>query len=229
MLRVLITGVGSGLGEALARTYLDRGDAVDAIGRHLPESLERRNISFCRCDLSETARIAETVRPFVEKKRYDIVILNAGMLGEIRRLVDTDLDALKRVMELNLWANKEVVDTLLSYAKVRQIVAISSGAAVNGSKGWGGYALSKAALNMLMNLYAAEAPHIRFNALAPGVIDTPMVRHILENVDGEAYPSAERLRNAEIQTTAQAAERLLETFPKLLTLENGAFYDIRKM
>ncbi len=229
MSRVLITGVGSGLGEALAHAYLEKGDRVDAIGRHLPESLERRNISFCRCDLSETARIAETTAPFVEKKRYDIVILNAGMLGEIRRLVDSDLDALKRVMELNLWANKELVDTLLQHAHIAQAVAISSGAAVNGSKGWGGYALSKAALNMLMKLYAAEAPQIRFNALAPGVIDTPMVRRILENVDEKTYPSAERLRKGEIQTTAQAAKRLLETFPKLLTLENGAFYDIRKM
>ncbi len=229
MARVFITGVGSGLGEALAHAYLDRGDDIEAAGRHLPEPLEVRGVSFCRCDLSETDRIAEILRPFVEKKHYDIVILNAGILGEIRRLIDTDLDALKRVMEINLWANKEIVDTFLRYTKTRQVVAISSGAAVNGSKGWGGYALSKAALNMLMKLYAAEAPHIRFNALAPGVIDTPMVRHILEKVDGEAYPSAERLRNGPIHTAEEAAERLLETFPKLLTLENGAFYDVRTM
>ena len=46
-------------------------------------------------------------------------------------------------MELNVWANKELIDTLALHAKVKQIVGISSGAAINGSKGWGSYSLSK--------------------------------------------------------------------------------------
>ncbi len=230
MQKILITGASSGLGYALASAYLQKGATLYAIGRNEPKDLSSHpRFFFFPYDLSQTFTLQADIAPFVASHRFDLVILNAGVLGEIKSLLHSDLLELKEVMEINLWANKELIDTLLRHAEIAQVVAISSGAAVNGSKGWGGYALSKAALNMLMKLYAAEAPHIRFNALAPGVIDTPMVRYILEEVDAENYPSAARLRNGPIQSTEAAAKRLIETFPKLLTLENGAFYDVRKM
>ena len=116
-------------------------------------------------------------------------------------------------MEINLWANKELIDTLHKHAQVKQIVGMSSGAAVNGSKGWGAYSLSKAALNMLLNVYAKEMPETHFTALAPGVIHTPMVQHILENVNDEVYPSARRLKEGEIRSPEKAAKLLVETFP----------------
>jgi len=132
-------------------------------------------------------------------------------------------------MELNVWANKGVIDTLMRTTLTEQIVGISSGAAVNGSKGWGAYSVSKAALNMLLKVYAKEHPNTHFTALAPGVIDTPMVRHILEEVDEHTYPSVARLKRGEIQTPQAAAKRLYETFPKLLAYESGSFVDVRNM
>ncbi len=133
-------------------------------------------------------------------------------------------------MEINVWANKELIDTLAEYAAyIGQIVGISSGAAVNGSKGWGAYSLSKSALNMLINVYAKELPHIHFTALAPGVIDTPMVQHILEDVDDTVFPSAKTLKASNIQTPKEAAKHLLHTIPKLLKYESGSFLDVRTM
>ena len=132
-------------------------------------------------------------------------------------------------MDVNVWANKELIDTLNAHSQVKQIVGISSGAAVNGSKGWGTYSLSKAGLNMLLKVYAKELPEIHFTALAPGVIDTPMVQYIIDEVDDEIYPSAKRLKEGHIQTPQEAAQHLIKTFPKLLEYESGSFLDVRTM
>lgn len=62
-------------------------------------------------------------------------------------------------MDINVWANKLIIDDLAArHVAPRRIVLISSGAGVVGNHGWGAYALSKAALNMLAQLYAHELP-----------------------------------------------------------------------
>jgi len=82
---------------------------------------------------------------------------------------------------------------------------------------------------MLLKVYAKEIPEIHFTALAPGVIDTPMVQHIIKNVNDEIYPSAKRLKEGDIRTAQKAAKLLIETFPKLLKYESGSFLDVRTM
>jgi len=230
MKKILITGVGSGLGKALAEAYLERGDTVYAIGRKCPEALcSHSRFFFFPYDLSETFALQAAVEKFIAKRTFDLVILNAGVLGEIQTLTESDLLDIKEVMEVNVWANKELIDALDRFAIAKQIVGISSGAAVNGSKGWGAYSLSKAALNMLLNVYAKELPRIHFTALAPGVIRTPMVEHILNDIDEAQYPSVKRLRENLIRTPEEAAEMLIPTFEKLLEYESGSFLDVRTM
>ena len=227
---ILITGVSSGLGEALAKAYLENGDNVYAIGKTIPKKLDHYpHFFFFPYDLSETFMIQSTLKEFFQHRSFDIVILNAGILGDIQTLSQTDLMDAKAVMEVNVWANKELIDTLNAYAQVKQIVGISSGAAINGSKGWGAYSLSKAGLNMLLNVYAKELPEIHFTALAPGVIHTPMVQHIIDEVNDEIYPSAKQLKEGDIRTPQKAAKHLIETFPKLLAYESGSFLDVRTM
>ena len=129
-----------------------------------------------------------------------------------------------------MWANKTVIDTLIGCgARSRQIVAVSSGAAVNGSKGWGGYSLSKAALNMLMKLYAGELTDTHITALAPGLVRTPMLEGILEEVDPGQFPSVARLQAGEKRTPEEAARLLLDIFPRLFEFESGSFVDVRNL
>ncbi len=228
MKNILITGVSSGLGEALAAKYLENGDTVYAIGKTIPKKLDHYpHFFFFPYDLSETFMIQSTLKEFLQHRSFDIVILNAGLLGDIKTLSQTDLMDAKAVMEVNVWANKELIDTLQAHAQVKQIVGISSGAAVNGSKGWGAYSLSKAGLNMLLSVYAKELPEIHFTALAPGVIRTPMVEHIIEEVDDTLFPSAKRLKENPIQTAEEAAKNLIAIFPQLLDYESGSFLDVR--
>jgi len=173
--------------------------------------------------------IKAEIKPFIENRSFDIVILNAGILGEIQTLNRTDLNDIKEVIEVNVWANKELIDTLSEYSYIKQVVGISSGAAINGSKGWGAYSLSKAGLNMLLSIYAKELPEIHFSTLAPGIIDTPMVRHIINKVDDDKFPSAKKLKQQNIQVPKEAAQVLISTFDKLLEYESGSFLDVRTM
>jgi NAD(P)-dependent dehydrogenase (short-subunit alcohol dehydrogenase family) len=230
MKNILITGVGSGLGEALADAYLKQDYRVYAIGRNYPKYLkENPNFFFFTYNLSQTDKIKESTQNFLRGVHFEVAILNAGVLGKIQTLNNTKLSHIKEVMDINLWANKELIDTLSEFASTEQIVAISSGASINSSKGWGAYSLSKSALNMLLNVYAKELPNIHFTALAPGVIETPMVKHIINDVDDTIFPSAKRLKEGEIQAPKEAAKRLIDTFPKLLSYESGSFLDIREM
>ena len=227
---ILITGISSGLGEALAKEYLSKGDHVYAIGRSFPKELDHDpHFFFFPFDLSQTFMIQSSIKEFIDKHSFDLVILNAGILGEIKTLKEMEVTEIKEVMELNVWANKELIDLLSTYASVKQIVGISSGAAVNGSKGWGAYSLSKSALNMLLNVYAKELPHIHFTSLAPGVIDTPMVQQIIKYVDETEFPSARRLKEGKIQSPKEAARLLVATFNTLLDYESGSFLDVREI
>lgn len=177
-----------------------------------------------------------TVREWFSGLRgFDLAILNAGVLPELRDMKDTPLDALRETMEINLWANKWLIDVILAMRrKPGQIVAISSGAAVSGSRGWNGYSLSKAALNMLMRLYAAEEPEVHFTAFAPGLIDTAMQDYLCAIEDDGAFETVRRLKKArhtpDMPGPEEAARRItavLADLPK--TRPSGDFVDIRKL
>jgi NAD(P)-dependent dehydrogenase (short-subunit alcohol dehydrogenase family) len=167
-------------------------------------------------------------------KRLDLVILNAGILGEIKPMHDTSLDELQRIMDINVWSNKVVLDWLLAAGiEVGQIVAISSGAAVLGNKGWSGYALSKASLNMLLRLYAHEFPETHLSAIAPGLIDSSMMDYLCVEPDPEEYPALARIREARgtgvMPKPRQAAERVMGVMAGLKDFESGSFVDIRQI
>ena len=227
----LITGTNSGIGKALAEAYLQRGWRIYGLGSRKESAIEHENFRYLSLDLRATERIAPSLAEYLRGvEKLELVILNAGVLGEIRDMAETPLYAVEEVMSVNVWANKAILDTLNERKiAVAQVVGISSGAAVNANKGWGAYSLSKASLNMLLKLYSREMPETHITALAPGVVDTPMVRHITEEVDERRYPSAARLKNGPIQAPEEAAKRLMEAFEKVKKYESGSFLDVRTM
>ena len=137
-------------------------------------------------------------------------------------------------MDVNVWANKRIYDTLLDLQMaVRQLVAISSGAAFNGSGGWGAYSISKSALNLMFRVYAHENPATHFTCLAPGLVQTQMLDYVCSLEDDQRYPAVGRIRSAmgteRMQTASEAAVRLIDAFPRLFEHPSGAFVDIREM
>ncbi len=138
---ILITGISRGLGHGLALAGLERGDTVLGLGRNRADDLESQpGFHFARADISDGDECAAALETLLrDRDRLDCVILNAGILGPIADLRDQSADTMKDVLDVNLWANKMFVDLLLGRdLPIAQIVAISSGASVNGNRGWGG-------------------------------------------------------------------------------------------
>jgi benzil reductase ((S)-benzoin forming) len=233
---VFITGVSSGLGLSLAKAYLEGGARVYGVSRREPEGLSgRAGFHFASVDLSRLDEIAPAVEGFLKGvPRIDIAILNAGILGEIADMAEITLERMRQVMDVNLWANKPVLDAVFSgNREVTQVVAISSGAAVSGSRGWNGYSLSKAALNMMMKLYAEERPATHFSALAPGLVDTAMQERMRAMPADPRFPTVDRLKKAagtpHMPDPDALAPRMLEAVKRLRGLKSGDFHDIRAL
>ncbi|MCB1757090.1 MAG: SDR family NAD(P)-dependent oxidoreductase [Gammaproteobacteria bacterium] len=233
---VLITGNSSGLGLAFTRHLLQQGTSVFGLSRRgCP--LEDKRLSDIRCDMADLDSIAPALDELLgDTRTLDLVLLNAGILGEIRDLHETPVADIEHVMRINVWANKIVLDTLLSRSiACKQIVLISSGAGVNGNKGWGAYSLSKAALNMLTMLYAHEMPQSHLSALAPGLVDTAMQDYLCDETIKAVsdFPSLGRLRSArgtvDMPTPDVAAQKILDTLPELLKQASGSYSDIRSL
>ena len=223
---VLITGCSSGFGFALTKYYLDKGCRVYGISRTKPE-FENENFTFIHCDLSNVDAIKKNLSKVITNiKEFELAYLNAGMLGDIKSSFELTSKELREVYELNVYANKELLD-ILSTITVKIIIGISSGAAVNGSKGWGAYSLSKAGLNMLLNLYSKEMIDTKLLAVAPGVIETPMTNIIRFETDDIEFPSAKRLKEGEIQTPAEAVIRMDNLVQQIDKFESGSFIDVR--
>lgn len=232
-LNVLITGHTRGLGAALAGHYLAAGERVFGLARgHLdgqPAMLTQQSV-----DIADPVALSAALATLLPASvRLDIVFLNAGVLGPVARLRDTPLETLREVMDINLWANKLIMDHLAAQdTSPAQVIMLSSGAARRGHYGWGAYALSKAALNMLAQLYAHELPDSHITALAPGLVDTDMQAE-LRAVDAQAFPSVRRLHEAAgssaMPPPATAAARIIDCLEALRGRPSGQFVDMREL
>jgi len=225
---ILITGCSSGLGLALTNFYLDLGFNVYGISRNKP-NINNKNFTHLAFDLSDTKNIKINCKNFIENiKNIDVVYLNAGMLGEIKTLKELSIEEINEVYNLNVYANKELLD-ILATIETKVVIGISSGAAVNGSMGWASYSLSKAGINMLINLYSKEMVNTKLLAVAPGVIETPMTDYIRFDIDDNIFTSAKKLKEGYIQKPLEAASRLNEVVEKINDFESGSFIDVRNI
>lgn len=236
-MNVFITGVSSGIGWGLAKHYLEKGYNVFGVSRRVPKDfISHPSFRHQCCDLTYFEYIHKSLKKlFRDIEQIDIAILNAGILGEISEMHKQSVSDIKKVMDSNVWSNKEVIDyLLLSQIKVDKIVAISSGASINGNKGWGGYSISKASLNMLIKLYASENPAIGFYALAPGLVDTAMQDYLCgDQIDPLSFPSADKLRDArntpQMPKPEAIATTLAATIAEIHNNPSGSYVDIRNL
>jgi benzil reductase ((S)-benzoin forming) len=233
-MNVMITGSSSGLGYALAEHYLAAGAELYGLSRSVPDNAEAYR--FEPCDFSDLGAIETALETLLQGcDGLDLLILNAGTLGRVQDMSACTMEELKKQMDVNLWANKVILDYLIrSGIAVDQLIAISSGASQSGALGWNGYSLSKAALNMLVKLYAHEMSDTHCCALAPGLIETPMLGSILYgDHDTRRYTTVERLRRSKeeglVMTPSACAARIDEVRGALREQSSGAYVDIREL
>ena len=225
---ILITGCSSGLGLALTSYYLQKGFKVYGISRNKPE-IQNQNFIHISFDLSKISEIKTSLTTILKEiKNLDLVFLNAGMLGKIKILQELSIEEMQEVYNLNVYANKELLDILMQI-DVKNIFIISSGASKTGYKGWGSYSLSKAGVNMLVNLYSNEMFNTKIIALAPGVIKTPMTDYIRFELDENIFTSAKKLNEGIVQTPEETAIKIDNLISRIDEFETGSYVDVRQI
>ncbi len=197
----LITGASRGLGLTLARRLAKDGWnlVIDARGE---EALEA-----ARTELAEKTRVvaipgdvteAEHRRALAEEAQalggLDALVNNASVLGPSPQpnLLDYPLDVLEEVYRTNAVAPLALVQAVRDVLKPgARILNVTSDAAVEPYAGWGGYGSSKAALEQLSAILAAENPELRVYWTDPGDMRTRMHQEAFPGEDISDRPPPE--------------------------------------
>jgi benzil reductase ((S)-benzoin forming) len=228
MKKVLITGSSSGLGLSLCDVFLRNGYEVYGISR----SPTLREMSSCVIDFSNQEIIDNSFWKFLKGnniKDFEYVFLNAGVLGPISKAVDLSLGDLQKCFQINVGASKQILDVLLSnLITLKNVVAISSGAANKSYDGWLAYCLSKAALKQMISCYAEENQDIHFLSLSPGPMKTKM-QELLQGEDASKFKSMKRFHDLfpTLDSPDTVAQIIFNNLNHFKMLESGSFHSVK--
>jgi len=208
---VLITGASRGLGRAIARLLAQRGTRLiltarggEALHETERELSELTDVVSLPGDVADRAHVERLVRVGLQRfGRIDALINNASTIGSspMPTLERYPLDLLADVFQVNVVAPLQLIQRVLPQMLERNrgaIVNVTSDAAVQGYPTWGGYGASKAALEQISRVLAAEldGTGIRVYAVDPGDMNTQMHREAEPGVDLSDLPGPEAVAPA---------------------------------
>jgi NAD(P)-dependent dehydrogenase (short-subunit alcohol dehydrogenase family) len=196
----IVTGASRGLGLALASALADRGwrlaiDARDgvALEQAAARLREKAEVVAVAGDVADPehreALVAAAGGP------VDLLVNNASILGPspLPPLAHYPLDELEQVYRVNALAPLALMQAVLPrLGEGARIVNVTSDAAVEPYEGWGGYGSSKAALEQLSAVFAAEQPALRVYAIDPGDMNTRMHQEAFPGEDISDRPPPEQ-------------------------------------
>lgn len=185
----LVTGASRGIGAAVARAYAKEGAELILTGRttgaleELDDEIRKINgkssllVPFDLKDFDAIDRLGAAL--YERYGRLDILVGNAGALGTLSPLGHISPKEFQEVLELNLTANwrlLRIMDPLLRQSAAGRAIFVTSAAARSPRAYWGTYAVSKAALEMMIGIYAQEVQQtkVRANMIDPGRTRTRM-------------------------------------------------------
>ena len=197
----LITGASRGLGLALARGLAEDGwtliidargeEGLETVRAELAELTEVKAIAGNVMDPEHRRELAWAAR---ESGGIDTLVNNASVLGPSPQpsLLDYPLGILEQVYRTNVFAPLALIQALRDGLRPgARVVNVTSDAAVEPYEGWGGYGSSKAALEQLSNILAAENPGWRVYWVDPGDMRTRMHQEAFPDEDISDRPLPE--------------------------------------
>jgi NAD(P)-dependent dehydrogenase (short-subunit alcohol dehydrogenase family) len=203
----LVTGASRGIGHAIALTLARAGAHIVVVAR-TTGALEEIDDAARACGSSATLvpldmrdyagiyRLASELNQRYE--RLDVMVGNAGVVGQRSPLDHIDPQNWDEVMAVNVTANWHLVramDALLKRSPAGRAVFITSGAATHARAYSGAYSVSKAALNVMARVYAAETDSmaLRVNLFNPGPTRTRMRAQVMPGEDPMTLPTPENV------------------------------------
>jgi NAD(P)-dependent dehydrogenase (short-subunit alcohol dehydrogenase family) len=183
MSTIVITGANRGIGLALARGFASRGDSVIAACRASSPELDSLGVEVMPgVDVTSGEAIA-ALASRLRGHKVDVLILNAGVLSSesLTRIDDDAVEAIRRQLEVNAIAPLRLTHALLGSlekgSKVALITSRMGSIEDNGSGGYYGYRMSKAALNAAGRSLAIDLANrgVAVALLHPGFVQTDMV------------------------------------------------------
>jgi short-subunit dehydrogenase len=185
---IFITGGTTGIGLALAETYLKRGCRVGVCGRDLKKLDENFKRQFGQLlhtyevDVTDLSELKNAVRDFVQKAggSLDMMVANAGRSVGTKSAIPNFDDA-RDVLNINIMGVVNAFDAAMEFmapAKKGHLVCIASVAGFVGLPGASAYSASKAAVLRYCESLSIDlkSQGIKVSAVCPGFIDTPLTR-----------------------------------------------------
>ncbi len=226
---VVISGASRGIGRAAALEMAGPGTHIVAIARtqgaleELDDAIAAQggSATLVPLDIRDFDALDRLGAALIEAHgRVDAVFANAGVLGKLSPIAHIEEKVWREVMDVNVtavWRLIRALDPLLQRSEAGRALFITSGAARKPKAYWAGYAISKAAIDMMAKTYAAETAktNIRANLISPGPIRTRMRAKAMPGEDPETLDTPEML--------APHIARLLS--PE--TVETGRIWDYR--
>ncbi|GIH70244.1 short-chain dehydrogenase [Sphaerimonospora thailandensis] len=202
----MITGASRGLGLALAKALAQDGWSLLLTARGEEDlysaafDLDARAIAGDIADPAHVARLAKAV------PELDLLVNNASGLGPVPMppLAGYPLDALRDLLETNVIAPLALIQATLPALRERRgaILNISSDAAVEAYEGWGGYGSTKAALDQISHVLAAEEPEVAVWSVDPGEMHTRMLAAAVGAAEAASAPPPEIVAPALLRLVA---------------------------
>ncbi len=217
----LVTGASRGIGAAVAERFAAEGAHLILVARTVGglEEVDDRvrsaggSATLVPFDLTEFAKIDELGAAIYQRwGKLDILVGNAGILGELMPAHQMEPALWQRTVDLNLTANWRLIrsmDPLLRASGTGRAMFVTSGIVRGEFPFWGVYKATKAGLEAIVQTYAAEnkAFDLRVNLVDPGVVRTAMRAKAMPGEDPESLPAPEAVTEVFVELAEAGCTR----------------------
>ncbi|MCP3931262.1 MAG: SDR family oxidoreductase [Bacteroidetes bacterium] len=223
----IVTGAAKGIGKAIARQLTDMNcfvilvDVDEKTGTEAEKELGKENAKFMACDISQEKKVAALFQSVINDfNKVDILVNNAGILRDnmIWKMPSEDFDSVIQVNLKGTWLMCKEAATIMRQQKNGRIVNIASRAWL-GNRGQSNYSASKAGIVGLTRVLALELGkyNIYVNAVAPGLIDTPLTQALPENVKQKLIDAQPTKKMGKSQDVANVVAFLIADKTQFIT------------
>lgn len=245
----IVTGVSQGLGEAVAKLFIESGIHVIGISRNNNKKLttlaEQNNVLFrhLSCDLGNLEILEQTIDQmnaflFQEEPTTIYLVNNAAVLEPIAQATEINNLELQNHVQVNAIAPMVLMNSLIRKALEEDVrfigVNVTSGAAEKPYYGWSAYCSTKAGINMYTRTVAVEQDQLgtgnKVIAFSPGIMDTQMQEKIRASSAAD-FVEVDTFRNYKQRNLLKDTDAVGGVLVDILTDEsnivNGKVYDVK--